>query len=84
MESISSINTMHGCSFFAAVKIAFVSRGVSPIHFLNSREGTIRIMGRLDFFERASTRAVLPHPGAIQCSVVSGVGEENKWQWVVI
>jgi hypothetical protein len=59
------MNTMHGCSFFAAVNIAFVRRGVSPIHFLSRREGTMRIIGKLDFFDRASTRAVLPHPGEI-------------------
>jgi hypothetical protein len=57
------MNTMQGCSFFAVVNIAFVRRGVSPIHFLSSREGTMRIMGRFDFLDRASTRAVLPHPG---------------------
>lgn len=40
IASISSMNTMHGCIFLAAVNIALVSAGVSPRYFLSSIDET--------------------------------------------
>ena len=81
MESISSTNTMHGCSFLAAVKIALVRRGVSPIHFRSRREGTIRIIGRFVFLDRASTRAVFPHPAIVVHYIIENkVANQNKFK----
>jgi hypothetical protein len=46
---------MSSC-YLAALKTALIISEVSPIYFLSNNDGTILIIGRLVFFDRAWVR----------------------------